>query len=151
MKTEFEPRILLLRGRGFVSSVLRAQTGSVYGHAALMLPDGSVIEAWPGVGVRRTWLRDWTGVDVFAVRDMTDKQWSAANQFARKQIGKPYDWLGVVRVVSRFRPQDNGRWSSAALVVTALEVAGVRLLRHVRACEVSPGMLAKSPLLLHAN
>lgn len=82
---------------------------------------------------------------------MTDKQWSAANQFAREQISKPYDWLGVVRFVSRFRPQDNGRWSSSALVVTALEVAGVRLLRHVRACDVSPGMLAKSPLLLHAN
>lgn len=151
MKTEFEPRILLFRGRGLVSALIRCQTGSQYSHAALLLPDGSIIEAWQGAGVRQRWLKDWCEVDVFAVRGMTETQWQAAIGYAKAQVGKKYDWCGVLRVAARFRTPDNSRWFCSELVFKALEVAGVRLLRHVRACEVSPGMLAKSPLLLHAN
>lgn len=151
MKAEYKPRLLLFRGRGIISWLIRWQTRSCYSHAALMLPDGSVIEAWQGAGVRRTWLRDWTEVDVFDIHEMTTEQWQAAIAFARCQIGKPYDYRGVLRFLSRRRKALDDRWFCSELVYKSLESAGVRLLRDVEAGEVSPGMLARSPLLCDAH
>lgn len=147
MKERFEPKILLFRGRGLISWLIRWQTRSEYSHAALMLPDGSVVEAWQGAGVRRTWLRDWCGVDVFSVHGMTPEQWQSAIGYARAQIGKGYDYRGVFRFLSRRLVPNNDLWFCSELVFRALEVAGVRLLRDVTAGEVSPGMLARSPFL----
>lgn len=151
MKTQFEPKILLFRGRGFISWLIRWQTRSEYSHAALMLPDGSIIEAWMTKGVRQHWLKDWIDVDVFSVHGMTPEQWARAINYARAQIGKKYDWLAVIRFLSRFRQPPNDRWFCSELVFQAIEIAGIRLLRYVRAGEVSPGLLARSPFLSDAN
>ena len=141
------PGILLFRGRGPVSALIRWQTRSQYSHAALLLQDGSVIEAWQGGGVRRKWLRDWVGVDILSVPGMTDEQWHQAIAFARAQIGLRYDWRGVFRFVSRRRAPGDDRWFCSELVYAACRSAGVDLLRDTDPAEVSPGMLARSPLL----
>ena len=151
MKTEFKPRILLFKGRGLVSWLIRWQTRSEYSHSALMLHDGSIIEAWMTKGVRQHWLNDWCDIDVFDVHGITQEQWQAAIGYARAQIGKPYDWLAIIRFLSRFRQPDDERWFCSELVFKAMEVAGVKLLRNVRAGEVSPGMLARSPHLSDAD
>jgi hypothetical protein len=141
------PTVLLFRGRGILSSLIRWQTRSAYSHAAIHLGDGAIIESWQGAGVRRTWLRDWSNVTQFGVRGMTGAQWRRAIDFAEAEIGAGYDYLGVVRFVSRRRLPLNERWFCSELVFAALEAAGVRLLERTEAAEVSPGMLALSPYL----
>ncbi len=138
------PSILLFKGRGFISRLIRWQTRSQYSHAAIMLPCGRVLEAWQGEGVRIKWLRDWCDVDRFRVTDMTEEQWETAIAFARAQIGKKYDYRGVWRFLSRRKPARDDRWFCSELVFASLAAAGVKLLAAVDIGEVSPGMLAYS-------
>lgn len=140
-------RVLLFRGRGLISGLIRFQTRSEYSHAALLMPDGRILESWQGAGVRVHELTDWAGIDAFSVRGMSGDQWDQALAFAWRQLGNRYDYLSVLRFVSRRDAPENGRWFCSELVFAALAIAGVRLLARVEAAEVSPGMLAWSPLL----
>jgi uncharacterized protein YycO len=141
-----KPCILLFRGRGFISSMIRWQTRSEYSHAAFLLPCGRIIEAWQGSGVRIKILDDWQDVDSFGVHGMTEEQWTQAISFARMQIGKKYDYRAVFRFVSRKRVPFDDRWFCSELVAKSLEVAGVKLFRNLDSTEISPGMIARSPL-----
>jgi uncharacterized protein YycO len=141
-----EPCILLFRGRGFISAAIRWQTRSEYSHAAFLLPCGRVLESWQGAGVRLKWMRDWEGVESFGVHGMTPEQWATAITFARAQIGKKYDYRGVCRFVSRRKVPADDRWFCSELVAHSLQVAGVKLFRNLDSTEVSPGMIARSPM-----
>lgn len=140
-------RVLLFRGRGIISALIRWQTRSVYSHAAILMPDGNIIESWQGEGVRTKKLTDWSNIDQFEVVGMTREQWIYAIEFARLQIGRGYDYLGVIRFVSRKSLPANKRWFCSELVFAALKQVGVSLLERIDAGEVSPGLLANSPLL----
>ena len=140
-------RVLLYRGRGVMSALIRWQTRSVYSHAALLLPDGRVIESWQGAGVRVKEVTDWRDIDMFEVPVMTAGQWRRALHHAGCQLGAGYDYWAIVRFVSRVRVPQNGRWFCSELVFAALEAAGVRLLDRIDAWAVSPGLLALSILL----
>ena len=140
--------ILLFKGRGIVSGLIRLQTRSVYSHAALLYPDNcTLIESWQGKGVRRTTLIDWEGVDAFIVPGMMEAQWKEAFRFAEAQIGMGYDYRSVARFVSRVAAGENRRWFCSELVFAALHHAGVDLLARIPAAEVAPGHLAWSPLI----
>jgi uncharacterized protein YycO len=145
------PSILLFRGRGLLSAAIRWQTRSRYSHAAILLHDEqTIIEAWPGAGVRAKSFNgwdDWDGIDYFSV-DADFNSYRLEN-FLHAQLGKRYDYLGVLRFLSRDSDEDqkNKRWFCSELVFAAFAHAGVDLFRDTRAWEVSPGMLSKSQLL----
>lgn len=140
------PAVLLFRGRGFISSLIRFQTRGAYSHAALMRPDGMIIESWPGKGVQLKVLKDWAGIDTYAV-PLTPMQWRTALAFAEQQIGSGYDYWGVIRFIDRRNMPDNKKWFCSELVFAALAFAGVRLFERIDAGEVSPGLLGVSPML----
>jgi len=77
---------------------------------------------------------------------MLDGQWSMVVEFARSQVGKPYDWRSVFRFLTREKAGTPGRWFCSELVVAALERGGVRLL-NMPAWAVAPGHLAWSTRL----
>lgn len=140
--------ILLMRGRGVLSSLIRWQTRGKYSHAALLIGENEIIEAWQGDGVRMKKITDWSNVDIFDVPSATPQQWQDAIDFACKQRGKGYDYLGVVRFLTR-RDRDNPeRWFCSELVFASFLAAGVPLLARIKAHEVSPGLLSNSPLLV---
>jgi uncharacterized protein YycO len=151
MKQFYQPSILLFKGRGFISRAIRWQTRGQYSHAALLQPNGTIIEAWQGNGVRIKAIVDWRDVDVFYVDGMTEQQWEAALSFARKEVGCGYDYWGVIRFVSRSVMPKNNKWFCSELVFASLFHAGVLLLHRVNSSEVSPSMLSYSPLLIPAN
>lgn len=142
-------RIALFRGRGLMSALIRWQTWSDYSHAAIVLPDGSIIEAWQGLGagVRRKWIEDWEGIDVFDVDWLSEKTSKDVESFARTQIGKRYDYLGVLRFLNRRQIVSNGKWFCSELVFAAFYLSNIDLLARTEPCRVSPGLLARSPLL----
>jgi uncharacterized protein YycO len=131
-----------------ISQLIRLQTWSDYSHAAFILDEGgSLIEAWQGKGVWETRLKDWEGVERYTVRGMTPEEWNAALKFAREQLGKGYDYPGVFGFVARADIENKDRWFCSELVFAACLKAGVELLGRTKAGEVSPGLLARSPLL----
>lgn len=141
------PAVLLFRGRGIVSSLIRWQSRAPYSHAALLMPDGRIVESWQGAGVRIKMLSDWTDIDAYSCPLMDEGDWDMAIRFALKQVGKPYDYLGVARFVTRRPSPINDKWFCSELVYRALQVAGVDLFARIQPWEISPGMLSYSPLL----
>lgn len=143
--------ITLHAGTGLISRLIRWQTRSRYSHAGIILPDGRFAEAREDTGVRieRRFIR-WSGeqVDMFAVT-VSPEQAQAVDDFIAAQEGKPYDYTMVARFVSRrgASRSQSGKWFCSELVFAALQHAGVHLLRDTQPWEVSPGMLARSPLL----
>lgn len=144
-------KVLLFRGRGLISALIRWQTRSRWSHAAILDPGTmQMYEAWQGGGVRMKWwpnVTDRKDIEVFDV-PVTNEQRVAMCIFLRAQLGKRYDYLSVIRFVTRHRSKDDSKWFCSEMVYAAFQAAGINLLApDVMAWEVSPGMLAKSPLL----
>ena len=149
--------IALYRGRSPLSALIRAFHRSDYSHAAWLDPDdGSVVEAWGFGGVtRRPSLSSrhtpGTEVDLFYVPTETTKHTASVRAFLDSCLGARYDYLSVVRFVTR-RPQSQSsrdKWFCSELVAEAYARAGLPLLNRVPSWNIFPGMLAYSPLLLY--
>lgn len=143
-------RILLFRGKGLISTLIRWQTRGDYSHAAILLPDGkTVIEAWQGSGVRKKEITNWEGIDTFCipVNLMTADQWKLAVTFAEAELGKKYDYWAIVRFVSRAVMPENDKWFCSELVYSCIKRAGLSLFARIEAWAVSPGMLNNSPYM----
>jgi uncharacterized protein YycO len=169
-------QIAQYRGRSKISRAIRILTYSQYSHSALrfttavrvlrgdreyFIRSGTVIEAWTG-GVRLVDSLDaqhqpGTTVDLFELRNPLDEdRLQRLAAFLVSQIGKPYDYINVVR----FLPFVHGwiatpppeAWNRShvfcsELVMRAFAEVKVWLLERVPAWKVSPGLIAYSPLL----
>ncbi len=147
-------KVLLFKGGDWISWVVKWQSRSIYSHAALLIPGAlTCVESYPGVGVRLRKLTpdDMTLADVYDVAGLTAEGWTMAIDFAKAQIGKGYDWLGVFRFMDKVPARDNNRWFCSELVHKAVAQAGVRLLERIPSAEVSPMHLGISPLLIPAS
>lgn len=146
-------QIGLFKSRSLLSGLIKLQTRSPYSHAALMLEDGVVIEAWTSGGVRMTDLAighvAGTEIDVFDVAGMNSERDEIVFEFAKSQIGKAYDFSSVLRFVTRCQADrtSSGAWFCSELCFAAYQKAGINLLERIEPWAVSPGMLAYSPLL----
>lgn len=142
-------RIALFKGRGLMSAAIRWQSRSAYSHAAVVTPNGTIIEAWQGrgAGVREKHLGDWTGVDVFDIPELTPGQsdiaWAWLN--GRVREGCKYDYWGVARFISRRSAKENNKWFCSELVFEAFNECHFPLLVNIPAWKVYPGMLSYSP------
>ncbi len=143
-------RVLLYQGSGFVSSLIRWQTRCAYTHAAILRPDGQVLEAREFAGVQLVpyAVRPGEIVDHFRVAGLTAQQWREVLDFGERRLGRGYDYLGVLRFLSRRSGGNPDRWFCSELVFAALETAGLPVLSRIHAVEVSPALLARSPLLI---
>lgn len=143
------PAILLFRGRGFISSLIRWQTWGRHSHVAFLLPDGKILEAWQGDGVRIKEVEDWEGIEIYDVEGVSLTEWEKALNLARKQVGKPYDYWGVFRFLWRRKRLDTSKWFCSHLVYWVFHGIGVDLLNptNIRTFQVSPKLVGLSPLL----
>lgn len=161
-------RILLFRGKGSVSSLIRWQTRSQYSHVAIQLASGQVIEAWEGNiwrllgsyltkhvqhdGVRwheslaelRAAHKPGTPIEAYDVVLPAERD---AEQFLRRQVGKQYDLRSVARFLSRRDAPVNDRWFCSELACYAARLGGRPLLR-MNCAHASPRDVAVSPLLV---
>ena len=140
-------KVLLMKGQGALSMMIRWQTRSCYSHAALEDDDGVIVESWQGAGVREKLLPDRRNVDTFLVHGTTQSVGRKVMAFARAQIGAGYDYRGALRFVTRRSAAMNGKWFCSELVFASLQDAGINLLERIPPWAVSPGLLALSPLL----
>lgn len=143
-------RVLLTRGTGVVSGLIRWQTRGRYAHAALLLPDGRVLESMQGAGVRVIRPASLTPYDQFDVVGFPPDGWRKAISFAFSKLGAGYDYWAVVRFVSRRNMPENEKWFCSELVFRSVLAGGVRLLERIQAEEVGPSCLAYSPFLVES-
>jgi uncharacterized protein YycO len=142
-------------GTGVVSRLIRWQQRSDVSHISLIDNDNRLIEAleFRGVTDVRTLesVRNEQRVDVFSVMVFPDQQ-RRAIEWARQQVGKRYDYLSVLRFVTRRDAREhNGKWFCSELAFVAAQQAGVALLERISPSEVSPGHFVMSPLLTHES
>lgn len=148
-------QIALHRAPGIIARLIRWQTRGGYSHASILLRGGAVIESREGKGVRclpRLERRKGEVIHLFNF-DHTPEQEKAIAAFLNAQIGKPYDYTMVARFLTRRQQSraQSGKWFCSELVYAALARAGIPLLRATEPWEVSPGLLARSPLLRPAT
>jgi len=119
------------------------------------MEDETIIEAWHisrngQKGVQRVERNTnhtlFTPIDILLV-PATSEQKMLFYTFLMEQIGKPYDFRSVFRFLSRTAARKNGKWFCSELVTAALNYAGIHPLARVEPENVSPGMLALSPIL----
>lgn len=134
--------VALHKGTGFVSRAIQWQTRSPYSHASMVFGVNftDVIEAREFAGVRRLdFLDQAENIDLFTV-DVTEYESEIIRQFALAQVGKPYDYVSVLRFVSRRQAsrESSGKWFCSELVFAAFRKAGINLLARVEPWAVSP-------------
>ena len=121
-------QVVFTRSHAIGSLLLRTALWSPWSHCAIV--DGEeVIEAAAFGGVRVRPLADMLA-DATKMAFVTlpgDTQ--AVIAAARSQIGKPYDWAGVLGFGFRRRWQDDDAWFCSELVAWAFAEAGTPLFR----------------------
>ncbi|HZH44263.1 MAG TPA: YiiX/YebB-like N1pC/P60 family cysteine hydrolase [Lysobacter sp.] len=119
------------------SILLRTFLWSEWSHVALIDGD-EIVEAAAGQGVRVRPLADLLAeaseYEVIAVPARSPRAVLAA---ARSQVGKPYDWRGVLGIGARRRWQDTDAWFCSELVAWAFARGGSPLVR-VDAWRITP-------------
>lgn len=130
---------------GMAGRLVRATTWSWASHVDFVLPDGRLLGAVPGGGVSR---RDWAPA-VRAERYAADCH-PLVLDIALDQLGKPYDWLGVLGVGLHHDWRSTGRWFCSELVAWAFAKAGKPLLIADQIDRITPRDLLLSPVLIKA-
>jgi len=146
------PLIAAYQGISWQSKVIRWYTRSVYSHVAWVDTNGETYEAWEGRVRLAASLFELhtpgTVVDLFEVNGIFADRLRTVRAFHAAQVGKKYDWLGILRMVSRrpFSTDDQAKWFCSELVHAAHAAAGL-CLQVMPPWKVTPDILCASPLL----
>jgi uncharacterized protein YycO len=146
--------VLSYSGKGPMSKLIKWQTRSKYSHSAIMISNGFSTLMFESNPPEVTQLlgepaivRAESAVSILHPTVEVDED--RMFRWLTKQVGKKYDKTMVVRFVTRKQETRKSRekWFCSELVYAAFKHVGVDLFRDTEPWEVSPGMLARSPLL----
>lgn len=137
-------------GVSFSSRLIKWFTWSKISHtSAVLYRKNEVIEAWGGGVVRRSISaghKPGTVIHIYRI-PCTVNQRNKFYNFMESQIGKRYDFLGILSYVTRTKLENKDKVVCSELVYTGLEHVGIKALQNIEAYQVSPGVLNLSPLL----
>lgn len=124
-------RVLYSRSHSLGSLLIRLVTWSRWSHCAIVTDAATVIESRALLGgvVERemsTAIADATTLKFVEVQTADD---AAGIAWARQQVGKPYDWSGVIGIALHRVWDEPDRWFCSELVEAALAAAGRRRFR----------------------
>lgn len=143
--------IALYKGTSLVSKAIKFINWSEYSHASWMTSDGGEYESWDTVGVRYSSIfgsqhTKGTEVDLFEIK-LTKAEIDALEMFFREQMGKKYDYMGILGFLMRKDEHVHNRWFCSELIAAGFESIKKPLLRNIPSYKVYPGMIAYSTLL----
>lgn len=149
-----EIKILGYQGISLPSKLIRWQTGSVYSHIAIMLPDKTTIEAYmvdkmnPFKGQvfhRKNFSIGHTNGTVIDVFNIVDPKFNdvKALEFLFDQVGKSYDWLGLLRFITHVPAKENGRWFCSEIAAAMSDYVGSPF-QNYHPCKISPAHITMS-------
>ena len=123
----------------------------------MLVGDTSEWESWQPNGVRHNrFIGDGhtpgTRVDLFElVSPIPTKKISGGIIFLQGQIGKKYDWGGILGVFLRRNEHSEGRWFCSEFVDAFLKVCDVHLFNFVESYQVVPGLIPSSPIVRYVG
>jgi hypothetical protein len=127
-------KVVLFKGSTFAACVVRYVTRSKYAHAAIVV-GGTYYEARPFYGVRK--IENWEEklkdeeYEVFHLKT-TEPYARCVTCFLKRQLGKGYDWFGLLGFVggaTRADRKSRGKWFCSELVAVVCERLEQPLLR----------------------
>lgn len=122
-------RVIFTRNHKIGSIILRGFLWSAWSHCAIIDGDEVIEAAAPG-GVRVRPLADLIADSTkWEIIEIPCKNPAAVIAAARKQVGAPYDWLGVVGIGFRRRWQDDDAWFCSESIASAFYDAGEPIVR----------------------
>ncbi len=147
-------KIALFNSNSFIGRCIKWQSRGKFSHAAIISNFGEIYESREFVGVRKMpTLHAALGgahdrVELFNV-DLTPQQTVSVIRFCESHLGKPYDYLSVLRFITRHKEDraSRAKWFCSEFVFDAFKSAGVELFRDTHGWEVSPDLLRRSPLV----
>jgi len=118
-------KLLFTRRRHIGSWIIRMVTWSEYSHVDIVLDEHYLIgaTAFEGVAIQSINYR-LSNASKAVLMDLPVKSLEDAIGYAKSQVGKRYDWLGVFGIGLRRNWQDEKKWSCAELVAAAADYAG---------------------------
>lgn len=142
-------QLLFFKGISLISRHIRLFTWGEYSHVGVLTSDGRLIEAWHKGGVIENDLEEaphtpGTIVDVYGI--LTDFNEEVFLSELRSEVGKGYDYFGIVNFIRRKNANNWDRWFCSELVHAKLARAGALTL-NAPCHKVSPTMLSYSPNL----
>lgn len=141
-------KIYFYRGTGFWATVIRFFSRSKYAHVSIAFNDGTVYEAAPGKGVRKTQLKSTKGVKPFQTKLGVPLDPYLVKIFCEAELGTPYDYWGVISFLIGFKQRrSKKRYFCSEFVFDACRLGGVPLQDRVEGWQLRPDELAMSPLL----
>lgn len=139
-----------IRDDGIISRLIRWQdwsSGGSYSHVEFRLPTGYLGSQAPD-GVKLRPLNYCTPTEEWlCCVDVPDYVGEKILEFARAQIGKPYDWKAIVGFIIRRDWMNDNSWTCSELVTFTFLQAGFPLLRTHTTNRISPDTLALSPYI----
>ena len=150
--------VALYKGTSWTSRIIRWFTRSEYSHAAWVEVSGKTWESWEPGGVRTVpsplvGHDPRTPIDFFFVQGMDEISAQLVTDFFRRQLGKPYDFWGIIGFLSRrSRRACDPRWFCSEILIEALRAGGLHILSNrLDSYKVTPRDVAVSPLLIRAS
>lgn len=133
-------------GKGIAGRIVQAFTWSWCAHVDFELDDGRLLGAVPGRGVCiRPPETSPRRIERYAV-EVGQEVLAAASS----QLGRPYDWEGIIGIAAHRDWQETDSWFCSELAAWAFSVVQRPLLRADQAWRITPRDLLLSPLLQRA-
>jgi uncharacterized protein YycO len=133
-------QLLFSRTHSIPSAAVRLITASPWSHVDIVTREGTLIGALAHGGVREySLLRRLDESSEFQVR-IIGGDWDKAVAYARSQIGKGYDWRGLLGIELGRHWQDDDKWFCSELAARAAIVAGNTTIKQ-DVYRVTPGSL----------
>ena len=131
------------------SWIVRKFCWSAISHIEFVLPGEGYLGARLRGGVEvRPFNYCKTSFEAFAHIPCDDETTARILQFARDQIGRPYDWLNILGITFHEDWFHKRAEICSRFFFVACRQAGLNLLNIQNTNRVTPGMLAESPLFL---
>lgn len=137
--------VLLYRGGGIFSAIIRVKTWSHYSHCEVNDGRGVSVASRDGKGVGR-YAHRADGLSV-VLRPYADFRLEAARAWFETVDGQGYDWLGLLAFSSaKLQGKDNGRMFCSEFTTRYLRAGGIDPFRGYDADGIAPGEFVKSPI-----
>lgn len=143
-------KIIAYKGKSIFSKLIQLQSRSPYSHVAILLSDGTVVESWAFIGVRHVSSpteahKAGTVIETYNIDGDYDEL--AVMDFLKSQLGKRYDYRGIVRFLTRRASPADNRWFCSELVMEAFRRGGLDLQERLPASYATPRDIVISPHL----
>lgn len=131
---------------GVFSRLIRWVTWSDYSHVDFVLEDGTLLGSDSNGGVKIREHDPSKKSKDFVV----DAPYSVVER-AMTQLGKKYDWKGIVGMGLRKRIESKNKWFCSELIAWAFEQEGYPIVSTEKHWRIAPRDLLLSPLLVEVK